>query len=167
MEINFCPRCAHPLEDRALFGRVRRACPSCRYIFFIDPKVACGALIERGAAVLLIRRAVDPKKGYWALPAGFMEADEGPIAATMRECREETGLTIRVTGLFGVYTLSGDPDKKGVIVLYRAVPESGKEMPGDDASEVRFFKSNELPQNLAFASTRRVLFRWCVEQADR
>ena len=114
--MRYCPRCAHPLEDRALFGRVRRACPNCGYIFFIDPKVACGALVEHGDAVLLIRRAVDPKKGYWALPAGFMEVDEGPIAAAMRECREETGIAIRVTGLFGVYPLSGDPNKPGAVV---------------------------------------------------
>ena len=162
--LNYCPRCAHPLEDKFLFRRTRRACPHCGFIFFREPKVAAGAVIERDGAVLLVRRSVDPQKGAWALPAGYMEIDEGPVAAAIRECYEETGLVVRITGLFGVYHIARDPRGAGVLILYRATIESGALKPGDDASEAAFFTPDAIPRNIAFASTRRALFRWCVEK---
>lgn len=165
--MNYCPRCAHPLEDRFLYGRTRRACAHCGFVFFREPKVASGALIERDGAILLVRRSVDPQKGFWALPAGYMEIDEGPVAAAIRECYEETGLTVRITGLFGVYHITRDPRGAGVLILYRAVVESGALKPGDDASEVIFFAPNTIPRNIAFASTRRALLRWCAEKKGK
>lgn len=162
--MNYCPRCGHHLADKFAFGRTRRVCPDCGFVFFREPKVAAGALIERDGAVLLVRRSVDPKKGSWALPAGYMEIDEGPIAAAIRECFEETGVVVRITGLFGVYHVANDPRGAGVVILYRAVLESGEIKAGDDASEVKFFRPSELPDDIAFASTRRALLRWCVEK---
>jgi len=114
-----------------------------------------------------VRRSVDPRSGAWALPAGYMEIDEGPVAATIRECFEETGLVVRVTGLFGVYHIANDPRGAGVLILYRAAPESGELRPGDDASEVAYFGPDELPRDIAFASTRRALARWCAERRMR
>jgi len=162
--LNYCPRCAHPLEDKVAYGRTRRACSNCGFIFFREPKVAAGALIEREGAVLLVRRSVDPKMGFWALPAGYMEIDEGPIATAVRECFEEVGLAVRITDLFGVYHVRNDPRGPGVLILYRAVITSGEPKPGDDASEVAFFAPNAIPRDIAFASTRRVLLRWCIEK---
>jgi len=164
LPVNFCLRCGHALEDRLVFGRTRRACPACSFVFFQEPKVAAGALIERDGAVLLVRRSVDPRSGAWALPAGYMEIDEGPVAAAMRECFEETGLIVRITGLFGVYHIANDPRGAGVLILYRAVPESDDLRPGDDASEVVYFGPREMPRDIAFASTRRALARWCAER---
>jgi ADP-ribose pyrophosphatase YjhB (NUDIX family) len=164
--MNYCPRCAHPLEDRFVFGRIRRACPECGFVFFRELKVAAGALIEQDGKVLLVRRSVDPKKGSWALPAGYVEVDEGPVAAAIRECLEETGLVVRVTNLVNVYHITSDPRGAGVLILYRAVIESGDLQPGDDASEVAFFAPDGIPHDLAFASTRRALLRWSAEVAD-
>lgn len=144
---------------------MRRVCPGCGFIFFNDPKVACGVLVAHGGQVLLVRRAVEPKQGDWALPAGFMEIDEGPVAAAMRECREETGLIVRVTGLVGVYPITGDPGRRGVLIIYRATPEGGRLQAGDDALEVQFFGPEALPENIAFLSTRRALLRWRLEKS--
>lgn len=165
--MNYCPRCGHTLADKIAYGRMRRVCPECGFVYFREPKVAAGALIERAGKVLLVRRSVDPKKDFWALPAGYMEIDEGPVAAAIRECREETGLVVRVIGLFGVYHVAHDPRGAGVLILYRAVAESGALLPGDDASEVMFFGPDDLPRNIAFASTRRALLRWCAELRSR
>ncbi len=162
--MNYCPRCATALRDELVFGRVRRACPSCGFVFFREPKLAAGALVERDGAVLLVRRSVDPKKGMWALPAGYVEIDEGPVTAAIRECFEETGLVIRITGVFGVYHVTSDPRGAGVVILYRASVESGELQPGDDAAEVAFFTPQTLPRDIAFTSTRRVLLRWCAEK---
>ncbi len=162
--MKFCPRCGQRLEDKFVFGRTRRVCPGCGFVVFREPKVAAGVLIERAGALLLVRRSVDPKKGHWALPAGYMEIDEGPVATAIRECFEETGLVVRVTGLFGVYHITSDPRGAGVLILYRAVVESGTLKSGDDASEVAFFTPDRLPRRIAFASTRRALLRWCTDK---
>lgn len=159
-EVNFCLRCGHALEDRVAFGRMRRVCPACGFVFFHDPKVAAGVLAEKDGRVLLVRRAVDPHKGAWALPAGFVEIDEGPVEAALRECREETGLIARVTGVLGAFDVRSDPRGKVILILYWAKIVDGELKPGDDASEVGFFAPDEIPKNLAFSSTRRALLRW-------
>jgi ADP-ribose pyrophosphatase YjhB (NUDIX family) len=148
------------MADRFVHGRARRACPSCDYIFFREPKLAVGALVEQDGQVLLVRRAVGPRLGSWCLPAGYVEYDEGPVAAAIREVREETGLTVRVTGLLAAYHIRSDPRGMGVILIYRALPVSGELSPGDDASEAAYFAPDDLPHDLAFASTRRALLRW-------
>lgn len=143
-----------------MFGRPRRACPVCGFVFFRSPKLAAGALVEHEGRVLLVRRDVEPRRGQWCLPGGYVDYDEGPVAAAIREVREETGLIVRVTGLEGVYHVRADPAGLGVIILYRAVPDGGNLQTGDDAAEAAFFGPDELPQPLAFASTRRALYRW-------
>lgn len=167
LELNFCPNCGAPMTDRFVFGRTRRACPACGFVFFREPKLAVGALVEQDGRVLLVRRAVVPKIGYWCLPAGYVEYDEGPVGAAIREVREETGLVIRVTGLMAAYHVRSDPRGMGVILIYAAVPVGGMLAPGDDASEVRFFAPEELPRDLAFASTRRALLRWRCGRTHR
>ena len=160
LELNFCPNCGSPMTDRFVFGRTRRACTACGFVFFREPKLAVGALVEQEGKVLLVKRAVDPKLGYWCLPAGYVEYDEGPVAAVIREVREETGLAIRVHELLAAYHVRSDPRGLGVILIYRAVTAGGQLAPDDDASEAAFFARDELPHELAFASTRRVLLRW-------
>jgi len=148
------------LEDRFLFGRMRRKCLNCGFVFFRDPKVAAGVLAEQAGKVLLVKRLYDPHMGEWALPAGFVEIDEGPIAAALRELTEETGLIGRVTGIVGTYHIRSDPRGSIVTILYYAQIVDGELKAGDDAAEVRLFAPEELPENLAFASTRQALHRW-------
>ena len=157
--MNFCPQCGHLLEDREAFGRVRRVCPTCGFVFFRDPKVAVGALIAREEHVLLVRRAVVPRIGMWALPAGYMDYDETPEDAVRREVQEETGLTVEVGDLLGVFPMD-NPHGRGIILIYWAHPDAGEPRAGDDVSEVRWFHCDELPEELAFESTRQAVARW-------
>jgi 8-oxo-dGTP diphosphatase len=160
LEMNYCPCCGRALIDQFLFGRVRRKCPDCGFVFFRDPKVAAGVLAEQDGKVLLVKRLYDPHMGDWALPAGFVEIDEGPVQAALRELTEETGLIGRIRGIIGTYHIRSDPRGPIVTLLYHAQIVGGELKAGDDAEEVRLFAPDELPKNLAFASTRQALYRW-------
>ncbi|MBC8449984.1 MAG: NUDIX hydrolase [Chloroflexi bacterium] len=156
---NFCPACAHPLQDRERFGRTRRTCSRCGFVHFREPKVAVAVLVEdeRGR-VLLVRRAVLPALGRWAFPSGFMDYDEEPRAAAQREVAEETGLQVQVREVLDVATLGQEDQRQGVIIFFAGRPTGGRLRPGDDVSEVRWFAADEIPYDeLAFSGTRRLL----------
>lgn len=157
--MNYCPACGHGLEDRKAFGRIRRVCPACGFIFFREPKVAAGALVQRDGQVVLIRRAVMPRKGYWALPAGYMEYDERPEEAALREVHEETGLRVEITGILDVYPME-NPNRRGIIVVYWAKWLEGELTPSDDASDACWFGPDALPEQVAFDSTISAFRRW-------
>ncbi len=162
----YCPRCRAELEDRFVFGRTRRVCPGCGFVHFVDPKVGAGVMaLTQDGKVVLVRRAVVPAIGSWCLPAGFVEYDEAPDQAAMRECLEETGLEVRLTGLLEVSQYSGDSRGPGILILYQGEVIGGEPRPDDDASEVAFFGPDELPDDIAFPSNRRVLARWQEETA--
>lgn len=159
----FCPRCAHALEDRPFEGKVRPTCPACGFIYFPDPKVAVVALIEASARVLLIRRAVNPGRGLWALPGGYMDAGELPDAALRREVLEEAGIEIAVDELLEIFPMvNGDGRSLGIVLAYHAHPVDPHAAPvaHDDADAAGWFAATETPAALAFDSTQRLLARW-------
>lgn len=155
-QVNYCLRCGTKLQLKQRFGHMRPSCPQCDWVYFPDPKVAAAVLIEQGDRVLLVRRNVDPRRGRWTLPAGFIDAGEDPLRAAERECREETGLEVRVIGLLDV--LYGQEHEKGahIIIFYRAEIIDGELSAGDDVDRVAFFSRSDLPP-LAFSTTERVL----------
>jgi len=153
----FCPLCSHALEERHLFGADRAWCPACGFIHFRDPKLAVGALIVEDGRVLLVRRGVVPRRGYWAMPSGFVEYDEHPREALAREIREETGLEAEVGRVVEVYPMA-DPNKKGVFLLFETRITGGELTPGDDVSEARWFPLEDIPwEEMAFPQLKEVL----------
>ena len=153
---HFCPLCATPLEIRLLSGRQRPVCPACGWIHFEDPKVAAAVLVERDGQVLLVQRSGEPFQGSWSLPAGFVDAREDPEQAAERECLEETGLVVQVTGLLEL--INGREHESGadIVLVYAAVLVGGELRAGDDAAAAAFFGRSELPP-LAFLSTKKIL----------
>jgi ADP-ribose pyrophosphatase YjhB (NUDIX family) len=144
-----------------MFGRVRRLCRYCGFIHFREPKVAVAALVSQGDRVLLVRRAVPPQAGYWALPAGYMDADETPEEALIREVREETGIVVQVTGLHGLAPLAGWAERRGILLIFRATAGQGDPLPHDDVTEARWVARPEIPwEALAFESTATLLHEW-------
>lgn len=162
VQYNFCPACAHPLENGERFGRTRRICPRCGFIYFREPKVAVAVLVEdEQGRVLLVRRAVVPALGRWALPSGFMDCDEEPRAAARREVAEETGLQVHIGEVLDVATLAQEDGRQGVVIFFAGRPSGGKLRPGDDVSEVRWFAADEIPRDeLAFSGTQCLLENW-------
>jgi 8-oxo-dGTP diphosphatase len=157
-EVNYCLRCGSPLTLAERFGHVRPVCLACGWIYFADPKVAAAALIQQNRQVLLVRRANDPQRGLWTLPAGFVDAGEDPAEAVRRECREETGLEVRTTGLVDLLYGQEHPRGAHIFIVYRAEIIGGTLQPGDDVDDANFFSLHDLPP-LAFKTTLQILSR--------
>jgi 8-oxo-dGTP diphosphatase len=140
------------------FGRLRPVCLACGWTYFPDPKVAAAVLVEADRQVLLVRRANDPLRGLWTLPAGFVDAGEDPRRAAERECLEETGMAVQVTGLLDVLYGQEHPRGAHIIIFYRAQPvgENAALRAADDVDQAAFFSLDQLPP-LAFRTTERIL----------
>jgi 8-oxo-dGTP diphosphatase len=157
----FCPHCGAPLTRVPAFGRERDVCQWCHFVHFNDPKVAVAGLVEGDGQVLLVCRAVDPGRGLWALPAGYMDDDELPEEALQREIGEETGLKIRVGGLVEIVPLAGWREKRGILVVYGATVAAGSLQAADDVSAARWFAPADIPwDKIAFPSTADLLRNW-------
>jgi 8-oxo-dGTP diphosphatase len=164
--MRFCPHCTHALEEGLAFDRLRPTCPSCGFVHFQTPKVGVSVLVEGAGKVLLVQRAVDPGKGNWSLPSGFVEWDETPEAAARRECAEETGLILADLELLDVRHYSDDFRGPGINLTYRGRVAGGHLEPGDDAQEARFVSPAGLPAPaaIAFRGHKLILERWRSSQ---
>ena len=156
VNVKFCPQCGAEVAYEDKFGMLRPVCPQCEWIHFVNPKVAAAVLIEKDGRVLLVRRANEPYRGLWTLPAGFVNGNEDPAEAAARECLEETGLSVRVTRVLDV--IAGREHKRGAdfIIVYQAEVVSGELMADDDADAAEWFARSELPP-LAFQATQKIL----------
>jgi ADP-ribose pyrophosphatase YjhB (NUDIX family) len=161
---NFCPRCGHTLEERAVDDdHLRPVCPSCDYIVYLNPPIAVGVVATAAdGRVVLIRRGENPGRGLWGLPAGFMEIDETTEQTARRECLEETGLEVELEELWGVWSYyHAEKRTSGVLVLYRARITGGEPRYGSDTTEVKFYAPDEIPfGELAFDTHREALEKW-------
>jgi len=156
----FCPHCAGRLAPKILEDRERLICQECDFIFYINPKVAAGALIEQEGRVVLVRRGIEPHIGSWTLPAGFAEYGETIEETAIRECREETGLDIELDKLLGVYSVNSNFYGHLILVLYSGHVVGGELVAGDDASEAVLFAPTDLPTDIAFQAHGQALRDW-------
>jgi len=157
----YCPRCRTEMVDKDVYGRVRRVCPNeaCRFVQFIDPKVSSAVIAKQDGRVLMVKRAMSPARGSWCFPGGFIEIGETPQQAAIRECKEESGYEVEITGLVDVYYYE-DYRGSGVLIMYKGEVVGGQAHAGDDAKEVRFFGQNDLPENIVFDSNIKALAAW-------
>jgi ADP-ribose pyrophosphatase YjhB (NUDIX family) len=163
----FCIRCGTKLVRREIEKRPRPVCPACGHIAFRNAKPAVGLVIEKGGAILLVRRERAPYKGYWDIPGGFLEEEEDAHTGAKREAREETGLRVGIDDLIGVYH-----DKNGddytLNLYYTAHVTGGRAKPGDDASDLRWFAPRDIPKRIAFPRhTTAVMRDWRRGRAHR
>lgn len=156
----FCINCGTPLAARIIEGHELPACATCDFVLWRDPKVVTMVVIEGPDGILLGRRAIEPARGDWCLPGGFVNADEHPAAAAARECREEIGADVEVTRLVGVFHIAkvGAPSMVAIAYAARLKP-GGRPAAGEEMLEVAWFPPGALP-DLAFPSHREAMLEW-------
>lgn len=160
----FCPRCAGPLEEKQLPSetRPRLVCTACNHILYLNPKVVVGAIPVAGDKAILLRRAIEPRKGAWTFPAGYVELGETVEAAALRETWEETNLEVEISSLLNVYSR---PEVGIIVIVYLARIRGGEPQTGPETLEIASFLPEEVPWGeLAFDSTRWALRDWARAQ---
>ncbi len=156
--MKFCSECGSramewrvPAED----NRPRHVCGDCGIIFYQNPKIVAGCLPVWEDRVLLCRRAIQPRYGFWTLPAGFMENGETTEEAAARETLEEASARVRIHGLYTVLSL---PHVSQVYMMFRSELTDLDFGPGSESLEVALFREAEIPwDELAFPTISRTL----------
>jgi ADP-ribose pyrophosphatase YjhB (NUDIX family) len=140
-------------------NRPREVCDSCGYIAYSNPKVVVGSVLVEGGRVLLCRRAIEPRRGFWTLPAGYLEHGETLEEGAAREAAEEACASIAVDGILAVYSISRIGQ---VQVLFRSrFTGSPHFSPGEESLDVRLFTWEDIPwDELAFPSVHWALRAW-------
>jgi ADP-ribose pyrophosphatase YjhB (NUDIX family) len=161
-QFRFCVLCGDRLGEALLptEDRPRLVCRGCGHIHYVNPKIVCGTLPVEDGRVWLLRRAIEPRLGFWTHPAGFQEWDETTEEAALRETREELGCDVDLVRLLGVYSRAGAPV---VNVVYLAHPRTRGGVPctTKEALEVCAFLPLEIPRDaLAFPSTALAVRDW-------
>src|SRR3982750_2817599 len=156
---SYCPRCGTLMEQRLIDDRDREVCPACGFIFYRNPVPAVGVVVALEGNVVMVRRRYEPRAGYWALPAGFMELGESAEDAAIRECHEETGLLVRVDHLLGVFSY-GEGQRTGLLIIYAATATGGELAAAEDAPEGGVFALEALPTPMAFPTHLQAIDRW-------
>ena len=152
----FCPSCASPLEEKEVAGRHRPVCSKCGKVVFYDPKVAAICIVERGHRLLLVKRGNEPGYGLWSLPGGYVDRGEVVEAAAAREVWEETGLTVEIDRLVGLFSVAGN----AVMVAAFSARETGGQLTtSPETLDLGFFSLDDLPL-LAFPRDEQIWARW-------
>lgn len=148
------------------YGRERAVCPVCGYIHFRNPLPVAGCVVAHAGGIVLVRRGIEPGYGMWGLPAGYMELGETAEEAAARETHEETGLTVRIERLLGVYSFV-NPRGSGVLIFYVATATGGALIAGDDAMDAAVFAPGAWPDAIAFRTHRQALDAYLATLATR
>jgi len=161
--MKYCSLCAAPVELRIPpdDNRERHVCTGCGEVHYQNPKLIVGALPEWQDKILLCRRAIEPRRGLWTLPAGFMENGETTTEAASRETLEEANARIAIGDLYSMYSL---PFINQVHLLFRARLLDLDFGPGPESLEVKLFSEAEIPwDEIAFRPVRFSLEHYFAE----
>ncbi len=143
----------------------RDVCTTCGYIHYVNPKIVTGSIVRHQGRILLCRRAIEPRVGFWTLPAGFMEVGETAEQAAMREAREEANAAIVIDRLLAVYTI---PRIAQVQIMYLAHLADANIAAGPESLEVMLASWDEIPwHEIAFPSVHWALNHYrSIEGSD-
>jgi len=157
MDARHCQLCGSPTEAASIEGRERRRCTACGWVQWLNPAAAAAGLVLVERRVLLVRRAIAPCHGMWALPAGFQEIDEPATQAVEREVREECGIDVRVEALHDLVWVP-EGHRPANVAVYRCTPLALELRPGPDVLDAAWFDLDALPADLAFSNGPRILW---------
>jgi ADP-ribose pyrophosphatase YjhB (NUDIX family) len=159
--LNYCSRCGAALRLGPLpeEDRERLACEACGYIAYVNPRLVVTTLpVTQEGQVMLLRRGIEPARGRWAQPGGFMEIDETVHEGAIRETLEETGLVVEPREIVGLYTR---PEAAIVVIAFVAEIVGGAPTATPEALEIQPFAPDAIPwPELAFRTTEWALRDW-------
>lgn len=161
----FCSACGHQVEFRIPEGdtRERHVCPSCGTIHYQNPRNVVGTVPIWQDRVLLCKRAIEPRLGFWTLPAGFMEIGETTGEGAARETLEEAGAAVEIGALFSMLNV---PHVHQVHIFYLADMRSPEFAAGEESLEVRLFTEPEIPwDDIAFPTVAETLRFYFADRA--
>lgn len=148
--MKFCSQCGSTLVERVPDGddRPRSTCSQCAHVHYVNPTVVVGCLIERGDEVLLCRRAIEPRHGYWTAPAGYLELGESMVEGACRETHEEAGAQVEVVAPHAYLDLVHIGQ---VYAMFRGCMTAPDFAAGVESLECRFFAADDIPwSDIAF-----------------
>ena len=159
--LNFCSRCGTSLEFGMVPGedRERLACPSCQFVAYVNPRLVVTTLpVDEDGRLVLIRRGIDPGRGAWAQPGGFLEVDETVSEAAIRETFEETGLIVEPGEIVGLYSRL---EAAVVVIAFEAKVLGGAFRLNPEATEIVAFEPHGIPwPEVAFLTSRWAIRDW-------
>ena len=162
--IKFCNQCGHPVDFLVPAGDSlpRHVCPQCAHIQYGNPRLILGCVAEYQGKILLCKRAIEPRLGYWTLPAGFMENNETTQQGAARESLEEACAQVSLDAPFALISIAGIHQ---VHLFYRGQMAKPDFAAGDESLAVDLFAEHEIPWNeLAFLSVRYCLERYLEDR---
>ncbi len=138
--------------------RERLVCAECGYIAYDNPKVVVGAVCVWQDRFLICKRAIEPKKGFWTIPAGYLELNETTAEGAVREIWEEARAEVEIDGLIGIYEI---PHISQIYVIHQARMTSPDHSPGPESETVKLVSWDDLPwDDMAFPSITWALQRY-------
>ncbi|NVK28725.1 MAG: NUDIX hydrolase [Flavobacteriia bacterium] len=156
--MNYCPNCgSDKLENLIPDGdhRLREVCQKCGTVHYSNPLMVVGCLVTHGDKILLAKRGIEPRKGYWNLPCGFMENHETAEEGALREVEEETGLTVTIEKLHSVFSVV---HANQVYLIFKAESPRTDFTLTPESIEIEFFEPSEIPwDDIAFSSNEHAL----------
>lgn len=155
--MKFCSTCGAQVTLKVPLGdnRPRAVCDGCGAIHYDNPKVVVGCLVVDGTSVLLCRRGIDPRSGFWTLPAGYLEKAETTEQGAVRETWEEARARVDIDSLYTIFDL---PYISQIYMFYRARLRDGHFSAGEETVEARVFVERDIPwSELAFPVVERTL----------
>lgn len=155
--LKFCPRCGAKFISIDVFGRKRKVCSLCGYILYRNPFPGTSVIIENNGKILLVKRDEEPHQGWWSLPGGYVEYQESFEKAAIREVAEETGYSVKITELIGVYFYNKKVQANSVGPTFLAKITGGK--PSKYVT-VRWFAPDKLPKRFAYPDQLKAIIDW-------
>ncbi len=163
--MKFCSACGGPVEYRVPDddNRERAICNDCGRVHYQNPLIVVGCIVRHEDRILLCKRAIEPRYGYWTVPAGFMELGETTAEGAARETQEEALAKVRMGRLYAAV----DIVRVGQLHLYYLADLDGDFGAGAESLETRLFRDDEIPwDDIAFASGKYALERYVEDHGE-